>query len=286
MDDTSRDSRAVRQEEGNQGGTKKSEEQDWVDDRRNYEIEWGSSDKTAKTEDSDPEESFRDEGTSYYKASSISILNEADKEFILPLIPLGTQAKFYSPEETTTKLAWWGSALCGCVLFSAASTWIAALSLSLPLILPWSLAGLRNFELQSNGRTAFMGIWHCQVLASEVIEAAVRSKDGLFGNSEGPSTETMVRLMIGDPWSSGARTEMVVPLSKRDELPGIGELCDLLVLSKNSDFRDFKAVREAFFPRTRVWLAEYPFINRDNFYRLVVAIQKKQNEVIMDRDHW
>jgi len=104
----------------------------------------------------------------------------------------------------------------------------------------WRCAGVRNFELQANGRAAVMGIWHCQVLASEVIEAAVRSKGGLFGSGEGPSAETMVRLMIGDPWSGGARTEMVVPLSKRDEVPGIGELCDLLVLSKNSDFRDFK----------------------------------------------
>ena len=76
--------------------------------------------------------------------------------------------------------------------------------------------GVRNWELQSNGKIAFMGIWHCQVLASEVLDAHSSPKQNVpLGTRSGSSMQKMVRLLIGDPWNGGARTEMVVPLSDK-----------------------------------------------------------------------
>lgn len=58
----------------------KSEAEDWVTNRAKERPEWGSTEKSeAPSEDKEDGEYFRDEGTSYYKASSISVLNEADK---------------------------------------------------------------------------------------------------------------------------------------------------------------------------------------------------------------
>lgn len=102
-----------------------------------------------------------------------------------------------------------------------------------------------------------MGIWHCQVLATDIIEAPVKAKPSAASLSGRPGVtyQQMVRLLIGDPWNGGARTEMVVPITTkwfpnsspslkycfRDQVPNVGELCDLLVLSKTRTFRDFQA---------------------------------------------
>eukprot|EP00210_Caulerpa_lentillifera_P003693 g3526.t1 len=280
--------RPFRRKSGRSKKPQKTEEGDWSESpTAKLPEEWGTTDTQhdhmEAGMDPESEESVRSDSDSdsYYKASSISVLSEQEKESILPLIPAGEQAGFYAPSEIPAKLAWWGTAFCGSILFSG-NGWLAGLFLTSPLLVPWCLAGLRNWDLQSKS-TSYVGIWHCQILNVEVLGNET-------GDSSGTTTtmtrKKLIRLLIGDPWKGGVRVEMVVPRPEREQPPSNGELCDLLVLSDREDFAIFKVVREAFFPRTRRWLAEYPFIHRETFYKIVSAIRQQQNGAVMNENNW
>ena len=58
------------------------EADDWAESGERTNVDWGTTEKTqnrAAEETERETEQFRNEGTSYYKASSISVLNEEDK---------------------------------------------------------------------------------------------------------------------------------------------------------------------------------------------------------------
>eukprot|EP00210_Caulerpa_lentillifera_P008421 g8033.t1 len=186
---------------------KNEEHDDWVGVLSRSDEDWGSEleeDQASSGEDTNSKESTRNDGYSYYKASSISVLTEDEKEQVLPLIPVIDQARFYWPVETPVKLAWIGVALCGCFLFSSSNLWIAGLFLISPLLVPWILAGLRNWELQSQG-AGIVGIWHCQVLNVDLLENSNAS------STESDAPRRLIRFLVGDPWKGGVRVELVVP---------------------------------------------------------------------------
>ena len=76
---TRKDKRGVTRE-GKASVSSSAEADDWAEDGERTNIDWGATEQRPEAEAAEQEnERFRNEGTSYYKASSISVLNEEDK---------------------------------------------------------------------------------------------------------------------------------------------------------------------------------------------------------------
>ncbi|CAD7702972.1 unnamed protein product [Ostreobium quekettii] len=194
---------------------------------------------------------------------------------VLSLFPSGPQAEFYAPGDVSEKIVWWSCAIGGSLIFSKIAS-LAALALLAPVLGPWALASLRNCELLSKG-WSYGGIWHAQVLEVEPLDVRADT----FSDRQGVGWQQRrsyqsIRVLCGDPWQGGARVEMVVPYGYSQEQVSAGQPAELLALSNDKSFRNFKVVREVFLPQLRCWLSEYPFIDRFEFVKVLNALLREQ----------
>lgn len=114
---------------------------------------------------------------------------------------------------------------------------------------------------RSNGpgrRARFAGVWWAEVLDRWVEEQG--------GAERGLATG----LKVGD--GTGARVEVRAGFREEHREVEPGDVAALTVLSATADFADFGALREAFVPGKGVWVADYPFVNRRAFARLVSSL--------------
>lgn len=57
----------------------------------------------------------------------------------------------------------------------------------------------------------------------------------------------------------------------------MGEPVELLVVASQPDFAGFKALKEAYLPESSLWLANYPYVNRDAFLDLSLQIERERS---------
>lgn len=55
-----------------------------------------------------------------------------------------------------------------------------------------------------------------------------------------------------------------------------GEPVELLVVASQPGFGDFKALKEAYLPESALWLADYPYVDRDAFLELSLAVERER----------
>ncbi|KIZ06344.1 hypothetical protein MNEG_1608 [Monoraphidium neglectum] len=83
-----------------------------------------------------------------------------------------------------------------------------------------------------------------------------------------------VTVVVGDPWPGGARAQLRLPYVAGCEELVAGESAELMVLCRDGAFTNFKVVREVYFPQSGLWLADYPFVNRDVFLDISLAVER------------
>jgi hypothetical protein len=53
-----------------------------------------------------------------------------------------------------------------------------------------------------------------------------------------------------------------------------GEPVELLVVATQPSFGDFKALKEAYLPESSLWVADYPYVDRDAFLDISLEIER------------
>ncbi|KAG2487397.1 hypothetical protein HYH03_013966 [Edaphochlamys debaryana] len=203
--------------------------------------------------------------------SDIVLLSGRDVSGILPLAPTPGQVDYFQPRSVTERIVQLLGSVGASVLLSKAAL-LATPALLYPIWSPWVRAGLRNVDLAAKGYAA-IGLWRAQVIEVSVAGAGLGSALGLGLGLRGPP---LVSLLVGDPWQGGGRASLDLPYQPRAEYVRPGDCVELLVLGRDERFSSFKVVREVYLPQAGVWLCDYPFLNRDLFTAVSVAIEQER----------
>jgi len=57
----------------------------------------------------------------------------------------------------------------------------------------------------------------------------------------------------------------------------VGEPVEVLVVASQPGFAGFKALKEAYLPESSLWLADYPYVDRDAFLDLSLQIERERS---------
>ncbi|GFR46966.1 hypothetical protein Agub_g8618, partial [Astrephomene gubernaculifera] len=200
--------------------------------------------------------------------SDVVLLSGRDVSGILPLAPTSGQVEFFQPRSVQERIVQYLGALTASLVLSKAAV-LAGPALLYPIWSPWIRAGLRNLDLYSKS-FACVGLWRAQVLDVRV------NGFGLGGLLIGQQQPPSVTLLVGDPWVNGARATLELPYQPRAETIQPGDAAELLVLCRDDRFVSFKVVREVYLPQAGVWLCDYPFLNRDLFLSVSLAVERQR----------
>ncbi|KAF8056432.1 hypothetical protein HT031_006289 [Scenedesmus sp. PABB004] len=197
--------------------------------------------------------------------SDITLIGRRDADAMLPLSPSNDQARYYQPRTLSERVIQVLGSFGVSVVLSKSAV-LAGPALLYPVWGPWIRAGLRNMQLYLR-QFQCVGLWRAEVLgvARHTVPYAYRAADA--------AGDTLT-VTLGDPWPGGARTELTFPYQPGCEDIVEGEPAELLVLGADERLSSFKVVRELYLPQSGMWLAEYPFLDRDAFLDVSLAIER------------
>lgn len=204
----------------------------------------------------------------------IAVLSTDEVDRVLPVVPFSQQASYFAGSATDS-VQRWGASLAATVILSKVAV-LAASSLTWPLWWPWALAARKNLAVRRQYR--YGGLWRTRVLG---VTFTGRPKP--FGPSADPggllggSTMRLARVLIGDP--GGAQAELALPYDARYELIQPGEPAELVVLSSEPSFQQFKAVKDVYLPSSGLWVSEYPHADRAQFLDVSLQVERESQEV-------
>lgn len=209
--------------------------------------------------------------TNLLEPPDIVILSPQELDRVLPVLPFSEQADFFAGGAAQA-VQRWGASLALTVLLSKAAL-LAATTLTWPLWWPWARAANKNFGVRS--KVEYGGIWRTRVLR---VETGNRPRPR-FGEEE--ELRTMPRfsamktctIVVGE--ENGAQTSLVLPFDARYEYLRPGQPAEVLVLSNSTSFSDIKAIKDVYLPDKRLWLAEYPYIDRAEFVEVSLEIARE-----------
>ncbi|KAF6256313.1 hypothetical protein COO60DRAFT_118700 [Scenedesmus sp. NREL 46B-D3] len=195
--------------------------------------------------------------------SDITLIGRRDADSMLPLGPSNDQARYYQPRTVSERLVQVIGSFGVSVVLSKSAV-LAGPALLYPIWGPWIRAGLRNLQLYLR-QFKSVGLWRAEVLTVQVntIPYAYRQAGG-----------DTITVTVGDPWLGGARSELTFAYQPGCEDIVEGEPAELLVLCQDERFVNFKVVREVYLPQSGIWLSEYPFVDRDVFLDVSLAIER------------
>ena len=177
------------------------------------------------------------------------------------LIPVGATGEaclLWGGAETAIQRL--GFSLVGLVATVNASALLAVPAATFFLWAPVALAARRNVAAR-RGRN--VGLWRARVLAVETREADPTPGfyDRTVDARGGPPGRGgwMLSLLVGTPAAPGSNCEPRSP----DDTPTFARAGGGAVVGSDDNyFARFEAVREAYFPRTGMWVGEHPFLDR------------------------
>ena len=169
------------------------------------------------------------------------------------------------------------------------SALLAGPALLYPIWGPWLRAGARNAELYLR-QFRRLGLWRAQVIGVDIQVmpyAYIRQAAAGGGAGGAPyGTADSVSVVVGDPWPGGARAQLRFPYTPGCEELVAGESAEMLVLCRDGAFQSFKVVREVYFPQSGLWLADYPFVNRDVFLDVSLAVERGRQMQRQEAAEW
>lgn len=209
--------------------------------------------------DEDAEEAADDEVAD--NSPDVTLLDSREVDQLLKIAPQQQQVQYYSgtPVDLGVRI---GTGLL-LTLVANKFTLLAAGTLSYPLWWPIYKAWWQNQKLRSQYR--YVGLWQTNVLALN-LAAPPRLR-------QEPAKPT-INFLFGD--DSSARTQVDVPYNQRYEEVHVGEPAELLLLSNTPDFSSYKALKEVYLPESGVWIAKYPFVDRDVFLDISLDIERER----------
>ena len=204
---------------------------------------------------------------------NVMLLTNREAEKCLPLAATSNQYGYFWGTSVTAAQRF-AISLLGVVICSNISDLSLGTALQVPfatffLWAPVALAARRNAAARAG---EFVGLWRATIRDLEVVPVFART----FANrkSRKASSEMLVVDFIDD---FGVEVELRVPYERRYEDFRPGDVAELLVSSDDDRFRNFVAVREAYFPKLGAWLGEYPFLDRTGFVLVSKRVNRMRN---------
>eukprot|EP01024_Parvocaulis_polyphysoides_P046767 TRINITY_DN441_c0_g4_i1.p2 TRINITY_DN441_c0_g4~~TRINITY_DN441_c0_g4_i1.p2 ORF type:complete len:318 (+),score=15.18 TRINITY_DN441_c0_g4_i1:112-1065(+) len=243
--------RSVRYCKESQGWGQPNIVSDWGGDKKQAKTERVNSGNSANSNQSSTQNGFdQTQNRNKNRKLNITVLNEYEKNEIIPLIPTGQQSEYYSSQRTIGWIPIVASIFLG--LWTSQAPAVSLPLITWPLWLSWVRAGIRNNNLINNVKS--MGLWRTQ------LETIKNGKNG-------------IQLVLQDT-NGGCKTSVTVPYDPRIGDLQEGDEAEVIVVSQSKYFTKFQVVREVYIPALELWLGEYPFVNRRLFLRISLDIYR------------
>ena len=124
-------------------------------------------------------------------------------------------------------------------------------------------AGLRN---QKCRRYPYSGFFRGRILDIFLTEELISTEETV--NKIGElvlieNRERRLNLEVGD--ETGFMTTVQVPLRKDHKVIAKGQVAEMVLLSNSPDLSDIDEVTDLYIPSRKLWVSDYPFLQRDMF---------------------
>lgn len=145
-------------------------------------------------------------------------------------------------------------------------------------------AGLRNAEYR---KYPYGGFWRGEVLDVFVSEELISTEETVNDRGElviVENRERRINLEVGD--ETGFTKQLQASLQREHQRIAPGQVAELVVLSNQPDLSRIAKVTDVYIPSLRVWVSDYPYLNRDMFEAVSRQLSKpsKQRRSCRDGD--
>lgn len=133
-------------------------------------------------------------------------------------------------------------------------------------------AGLRNAKYR---KYPYGGFWRGKVLDVFVSEELISTEETVNDRGElviVENRERRINLEVGD--ETGFTKQLQASLQREHQRIAPGQVAEMVVLSNQPDLSRIAKVTDVYIPSLRVWVSDYPYLNRDMFESVSQQLSK------------
>ncbi len=141
----------------------------------------------------------------------------------------------------------------------------------------WAPAVLASWGNRSYRRFPYAGFWQGRVLEVYVSEELVGKEETVDDRGQLviiENRERCLNLVVGD--KSGFETTARTKLLRQHRVIRPGDVAQMLVLSRRPDLAEIELISEVYLPRHRLWIGNYPILQRDVFIELSETLRQQR----------
>jgi hypothetical protein len=142
----------------------------------------------------------------------------------------------------------------------------------------WSPAVLASWRNIAYRRFKYSGFWQGQVLEVYISEELIGKEETVNKRGELVIIENRERCMnleVGD--EAGFSTQVQVPLKRNQQSIRPNDVAQMLVMSNQSDMGRISKISDVYLPTQRLWVSDYPCLQRDVFEQMSRTLARKMN---------
>ncbi len=139
----------------------------------------------------------------------------------------------------------------------------------------WGPAITASFRNQTYRRYPYSGVWQGEVIDVYVTEELIGKEESVDQWGElviVEKRERRLNLEIGD--NTGFETRMQARLSPKHRVIRPGDQAEMVVLSRQPDLEEIDKISDIYLPRHRLWVSEYPWLQRDIFEQMSTELNR------------
>ncbi len=143
----------------------------------------------------------------------------------------------------------------------------------------WGPAIMATFRNQTYRRFNYSGFWQGQVLDVYVTEELIGKEESVDKRGElviVEKRERRLNLEIGD--ETGFETKLQARLSPQHRVIRAGDRVEMVVMSRRSNLEDIDKISDVYLPRYRLWVGDYPWLQRDIFEQMSYDFNRRQSQ--------
>jgi hypothetical protein len=142
----------------------------------------------------------------------------------------------------------------------------------------WGPAIQASFRNQTYRRLRYSGFWQGQVLDVYITEELIGKEESVDKRGElviVEKRERRLNLEIGD--ETGFETKFQARLSPQHRVIRPGDQAEMMVLSRRPDLEDIDHISDIYLPRHRLWVSDYPWLQRDIFEQMSAEFNRSRS---------
>ncbi|MDR9402975.1 MAG: phosphate ABC transporter permease [Halothece sp. Uz-M2-17] len=124
-------------------------------------------------------------------------------------------------------------------------------------------------------RFPYSGFWRGQVLEVFVSEELMSTEESVDEKGDLiiiENRERRINVSVGD--KTGFEVQIQAPLRRLHRNIKIGQVVELLVLSKDPDLARISKISDAYLPQLDLWVSNYPVVRRDVFVEVSQELRR------------